>query len=450
MRIRNRISLIFTISVALVQLGLGLFIYFFSAVFHRNEFYKRLEDRVDITEQLFLEADKLDPDVYQNIREKFLHTLEEETEQVYKIDSLPSGTLDILNQNYPPAFVSAIFSQGEGRFIEGHKQGVGKFYHNADGDFAVVVTAVDVFGESKLANLRKILAVGGLIGIFTTAIIGWQAMRQALLPIEATINKAQKIGATNLHLRLNVVNEHDEIGQLAVTFNDMLDRLENAFDAQRHFISNASHEIKNPLTAIMGEAEYSLERQRNPEVYRESLATIQKEAERLNQLVSNLLVLAKTGFDRRNLPQESVRVDDLLLDLIQKLEYQDPRQHFEVSISPGEAYMTLIGDAGLLEAAMKNLLENASKFSAYQPVKVTLSQNESQLIITVRDQGIGIPEEALPHIFDPLYRAPNARGVKGFGMGLSLTQKIINMHKGKLQFYSKEGKGTLAEVIFEF
>ena len=453
MKIRDRLSLIITLSLAGVLFLLSLFIYFFSSNFHRNEFFNRLDERVAITEQLFLEEDNLDPVVYQQIRENFLHTLEQESEEVFKVAPDVATLRDSLIGLYPSVFIDNILESKFGTYSLGNRQGVGRFYEDNEGDYVIIVSAVDTFGISKLRNLSKILIVGFIVSIMVIALISQISTRRALQPLEATIQRARRISGSNLHLRLNVYNENDELGVLATTFNQMLDRLQEAFDAQRQFISNASHEIRNPLTAIMGESELSLEKERSTEEYHASLTTILNEANRLDQLVSHLLNLANTGFDATNIQHSPVRIDEVILDTISNLDQIQPRHQFKLNFSEAPNIadaLTVSGDSKLLSIAFSNLLDNASKFSDYQPVSIKLGFEPEGINIFIQDNGIGIPEKDHKHIFDPLYRAGNARAYKGFGIGLSLTQKIIELHSGTLKLESLPHHGTTVTVSLPF
>ena len=448
MKIRNRLALIYSIAVATVLMALSLFVYYFSATFRAKEFSNRLAERLVITEQLFLEAGNMPESMYLDIREKFLHTLPEETETVLWVES--AGVRDSLVSLTSAAFADKLLADGEALFESNNRQGVGKIYDTSGGRYVVVVIATDVFGITKLNYLRKILIFGMLISLVAVGLISLYATRQALLPIADTIRKARDIGASNLHLRLEVFNERDEIGELALTFNQMLDRLETAFNIQKQFVSNASHEIKNPLTAIIGEAEVILEKRRSPEEYIEALHTIGRQADHLDALVSNLLHLAKTGFDDAALRKDRIRIDELIWETVQSLSFKDPAHQIQVERltlpeDPGE--LEISGNTSLLSTAIVNLLENAGKFSHYQPVTVRLEAGEGKTRIQIEDQGIGIPESEAAYIMQPFYRASNAREFKGFGIGLSLTDRIIHMHGGSLELQKGTHKGTVAIVI---
>ncbi|MEL6592347.1 MAG: HAMP domain-containing sensor histidine kinase, partial [Bacteroidota bacterium] len=298
---------------------------------------------------------------------------------------------------------------------------------------------------------KGILLVGLLVSLILIYPVSLWAAQRALRPLSTKIRKAQRITASNLHLRLQVLNEKDEIGQLALTFNEVLDRLEMAFEMQKNFISNASHEIRNPITAIQGESEIILTKERSPKEYQEALQMINQESNRLGALVTALLDLSKTSAEDTELIQVPIRLDEVLIDLVAELAQRHDHNRFQLQFDemPEDTDQLIIqGNPPLLRVAFINLLENAAKFSDPNPVQISLRLDDDRLEVVIRDHGIGIPAEDFSHILEPLYRASNARSYKGFGIGLAMTDRILNLHCGKLAFTSRESEGTTARVSF--
>jgi signal transduction histidine kinase len=250
---------------------------------------------------------------------------------------------------------------------------------------------------------------------------------------------------------LNEIDGTDELAELTRTFNQMLERLENAFILQKNFIRNASHELKNPLTAILGETEVTLSIDRTPEEYRVTLNKIMEEAERLNQLTSNLLSLAQTDFDLSNLKKDEIRIDELIWEikeLFDKTKYKGSIEiHFPVLPDTSDL-ITITGISSLLKIALWNIIENACKFSNPKKVDVTLKTTLNKIQLLIEDKGIGIPEPEINNLFQPFFRASNALAFRGSGIGLSLVHKIIKLHQGEINITSKVGKGTAVEITF--
>ncbi|MEL6671801.1 MAG: HAMP domain-containing sensor histidine kinase [Bacteroidota bacterium] len=451
MKIQYRFPLIFATSSAAILIGLSFIVYYLSAQFQREEFFGRLDERVEITEQLFLEEDNLAPEIYEGIKQKFLQTLPEETENVYPIGAeIP----DSLLQKYPEEFLVKITAAGPQptpmRFFNQDRQGAGKIYHHQGEDYLVVVTAIDVYGLRSLQNVKTSLVIAVMVSILLLAGLALFEADQILTPISNQIAKARSITARNLHLRLNIYNEKNELGDLATAFNQMLDRLEGAFALQESFISNASHEMRNPLTAIMGEVELALQKKRTLEEYVGSLEIIQKESDRLDIIVDNLLLLAKAGLNPSQLSMKVYRMDELIWELVQEFQEKYPQTplNLELEFPEEPEKLEIKGNGSLLKIALGNLIDNARKFSQGKPVSLCFLIREGHMLFKVVDQGIGIPKEDQQRILEPFSRAGNALNFHGSGIGLALSHRIIKLHQGNFQLSSQLQKGTTVLVSF--
>jgi signal transduction histidine kinase len=432
MKIRDRLALILSLTALLVVTALGVSVYVFTAKFHKEEFFDRLEERVQITKLIFLERDSL---ITQRVRESFLHTLDEELEFVISLQ--PSG-LDSLDRLFYPGLSGSLPSAKSLRFWQGERQGVARRYDLPQGQYAVVVTAVDKFGQTKLHFLQRILLFGTPLCVLLLVSVSWLATDQALKPLAQKIQKARSISANKMDVRLRVENPEDEIGQLSTAFNGMMDRLQAGFEAQKQFVKNASHEILNPLTAIIGEAEVLLEKPRSNEEYRDALRVISAEAERLKVLTQQLLDLEKAE-SMSILPNPELEsLEVCLLEVLEK--YQTRRIHLHIEAM--EEGLQVLVNLTLLQSALSNLVDNALKYSGDKPVHIRLHAEDGICFLSFRDEGIGIPQEDMANIYQPMHRARNARNVKGHGIGLPLAKKVIELHGGTIDINTQENKGT--------
>ncbi len=452
MKIRLKLTLISTAVTALILVGVSLSIYYFFSLYRQIEFYDRLKERAVITEQYYMEEDELSTLTYQEVQKKYQQYLPDEVTALFGMEADLNRLQDSLQVRLPPDFFEQIAALQYMEFKSGDRQAVAVWYDDNQGDFVVCVSAIDHFGIIKMADLQTILIACFFISIGIIFISGKFFSQQALKPITKMVKDVNRIGLSNLHLRVVTDDSKDEINELAMTFNHMLERLETSFERQKNFISNASHELKNPLTAIIGQVALMLEKERPAEEYRDALQTVAYEAKRLNNLTSKLLSLAQTDFDESTLLDEEVRLDELLMEVEEDVSKVFPGNriqiHFE-NIPEEDALITLTGNRKLLQAALANILENACKFSGNQEVCVSIRADETELMITIADRGIGIAPQDLQNIFQPFYRAGNARGYQGFGIGLSLTDKIIRMHGGAIQVASELDAGTRFMITFE-
>lgn len=443
MKLRERLSLSFSIVASFTLLFFGLAMFFFFSEYRKSEFNNRLKQRVEVTEKMFLERENFSDQAFRTIQEQFLNKLPEETEEVVE---LTEDFREKLKLEYPESFLETVTNNEEAFFERNDRQGSGKIFHVGGKDYLVLLTAKDDIGVRLMDHFLAIIFIGLAICIIAMVLVSYFVSGWILNPILQKISQANSISASNLHDRLDVGNAGDEMSQLAIAFNNLLDRVAEAFDTQRSFIDSASHEIRNPLTTIIGEAEFALQRERTKEEYIHSLSSISEEADRLNTLVNSLLKLSGINTRKASYPEEVFAITDVLQSAISKLHLLNPDQ--KVIVSGAELRLKSKGNIHLIETAFINLLDNACKFSFNKPVEVTIADApDDNFTVTIKDRGIGIPPEDIPKVTQPFHRAHNARKITGIGIGIPLTAKIIELHHGSLAFHSELGVGTEVKVV---
>ena len=297
--------------------------------------------------------------------------------------------------------------------------------------------------DASVAAFRQLVVFLALSGAVVAFGAGWLLARSALRPVSAMTETAGAIAhSRSLDRRVPAPARGDELGQLAGTFNEMLDSLESAHRAQQRFVADASHELRAPLTAIQGNLEL-LERQTNmpADERREAVSEARHEAHRLARLVADLLALARAdaGVPVR---REPVELDRVLMDSVADAQHLTRGHklkvvHIEPAIVPG--------DPDRLKQLILILLDNAIKYTPPDGrVEASLRENGQSVEIAIRDTGIGIPQEDLPRVFDRFYRADPARtrDPGGTGLGLSIARWIAEQHGGAITLTSRPGHGT--------
>ena len=445
MKISTRLSVTFSIIASAIILAFGITVYALFYKYREHNFHERLKERIEITEKIFLEKETFSPDEFEKITNQFLRTLPQETEEVIE---LKEGEMPVFKHRYPEDVREKLVKNDLYVFNYDDVEGISKVFHIKGKDYLVIVTAVDKTGLQFLDYLRNIIILLILIGIPQIFIGSFIIAKRAMLPISKKIDKANSISASSLHQRLNVYNPNDELGKMAIAFNKLLDRLEASFEAQKSFLRNASHEIRNPLTAIMGEAEIAMSKSRTKEEYVESLKTILSGAETLNATVNNLLQLSKVTANEEGIHYEILHFDDFLMEIKESFDFQNPDNKVRITIenTDGGSSFQVRGNRNLLKTAIINIFDNACKFSSNKDVEVALKKDARKLMLSVRDQGIGISDKDIEQIKTPFYRGQNAMRIKGSGIGLSLSSKIITHHHGSLEIHSQIDKGTLVII----
>jgi signal transduction histidine kinase len=311
--------------------------------------------------------------------------------------------------------------------------------------YLVFVSDKDLPGQHELDILIKTMLLGYLVSIILAYLAGLHFSGDALRPVKGVVKEVNQITKDNLSYRLKTETEDknaiDEIGELVITFNALLSRIENAFIAQRRFVQHASHELKTPLTAILAEAELSLSRNRSIEEYKRTLDVILAETERLEQTTKGLLTLTRLEEGLYEAEIEAISIENLLNHTLSTFQLHHPDREVVKNCDSGP--VEIKGNEQLLQIAILNLLDNAVKYSS-DKILVNLSKSSSgnMLVLSVRDYGIGIPEKEIVQVKSPLYRASNASRVAGAGLGLSLVDRILTVHSGEFEILSKEGYGT--------
>ena len=287
---------------------------------------------------------------------------------------------------------------------------------------------------------------------FVVATIGGLYLsKRALAPVTAIIDKAKRLDSGNLSERIPIPEVDDELKQLSLTLNELLDRLQKAFESQERFIANASHELKTPLAILRGELDLMASRPRGFEESSMMIASMSQELDHLSRLVENLLLLARIDAGVSSLSIQEVRLDELMIDVISRLEQIAKSKNVAIrfNLVDGTEFETK-GDPGLLQSMAQNLIENAIKFSPQNSVvEVTLACRPKTFLFSVRDQGPGIPDEMRTQIFDRFYQLDQSKTrTPGFGLGLSIAKQIANAHNATLQVEKSDGGGStfLAEI----
>jgi signal transduction histidine kinase len=451
MNIRTKLTVRFTLIVALLLLIFAFSIYFFSNIRRQNQFYKRLAEKSINHCKLLSEVDEINPELLKVIINTTAHLpnqsitiFNEHDKQVFNVrDSIVS---------IEPDFLKRVRAEQEIRYKQGNNEALALHYVNAKHDFVVIATAFDKDGLERLHNLELNLYVGFLICVVATMLAGWIFAGQALSPISEVINQVEKITAFNLNQRVNTGNGTDEIAQLAITFNHMLERIQHAFDVQKSFVSNSSHELRTPLTAITGQLEVALMNKRTEEEYNAVIRSVLDDIKSVNNLTNGLLQLTQADMDLPRLKMKKIRIDELLLTSRNDLLKRSPDYEVKIDMTElpeDEENLIILGYEHLLKSALINIIDNACKFSKNKRVQVTFKSTKGELEITFYDNGVGIPAEEIEKISQPFFRGSNARLFPGHGLGLSLTFKIIALHGGRMKMESKLDEYTKAIIRFK-
>ena len=304
--------------------------------------------------------------------------------------------------------------------------------------------------DTALKRFLILLVMSVPAGLVVTFVIGRWLAGVALRPLIDLADVARTIDIADLRRRLPNRGVRDELDVVATAFNDTLARLEHAVGEMRQFSTALAHELRTPLAALRGDAEMAMRHPGSADDVRRRFASQLEEIDKLKRLIDQVLTLARAEAGEIPLTAEAIDLDELTAALVDSLEPVAQEKGVALRFEPAGARVVVEGDPGWLERLVLNLLDNAIKFTPTAGViSVRVSRDGESARLAVRDTGIGITPELMPHIFERFFRADPARssGVEGVGLGLSLAHWIVERHHGRISIESQPGKGSTFTVF---
>lgn len=447
MPVKLRIILLFTAAVFTILLLVCATVYYVSYNNRVKLVKTRLLNRANSTASLFSKSEELNNDLVKKVdsttayqlRDKEVQVFDRNNQNIYFFsdnpgDMIPVDSLDL----------TAARQKGSVYFTRKKKEVIALYYPKRD--IVIVSATYDDAGERYMSQLRIILLMSLLGGTLISLVIGYFVSGRLLLPVKNIADEVNEISAKNLNRRIKTGIPGDEWHYLSDTLNDLLNRLQESFEVQRRFISDASHELSTPLTSVSNQLEVSLQRNRDAQEYRNVMSSVQKDVLHMSKLTQTLLEFAKASGSTGGLEIEPVRIDEIMLQVIQELAKINDQ--FKVVLGyddlPAEdSGLFVLGNEPLLLTAIKNIVHNACKYSPNRQAVVQLKPQPQKIIIEISDNGPGIPLNEVENIFRPFYRTATTANEHGFGLGLSLAGQIIKLHKGSIAVKHVETGGSL-------
>jgi len=301
---------------------------------------------------------------------------------------------------------------------------------------------------SFVEAFRKIFLVTMGVLALLSAGFGWFLARRAVSGVQAVTRTARNISASALNERVPVNGRGDEIDQLAITFNAMLDRIQQLVESIQEISDNVAHDLKSPLTRIRGAAEIALTTDSSPAEFRQMAASNIEDCDRLLDMINTMLIISKTESGTSQLNKATVDVAQIAENACEL--FQPMAGDKGVSLEcHGKNGVMMKGDVSLLQRMVANLVDNAIKYTpATGRVRISVEATEAQgVVLTVEDSGMGIKETAMPHIFERFFRGDPSRSTSGAGLGLSLARAIAEAHQGRIEVTSEVGRGSVFKVV---
>lgn len=451
MPVRLRIILLFSTTVCCILLAVCLTVYYLAQSSRLHFIKTRLINRASYTNGLMSQAEvfssglvaRIDTSVTGLVRSKEVRVYNRQNELIYAYTDIPVDPLRI-----DSLFLQNVREEGTVSFNHGSKEAIAIYYPASE--LLVISATRDEAGKKYLSQLRTILWVSLVGGILISFGAGYFISGRILRPVRQIADEVNEISAKSLTRRIQTGRSRDEWFYLSQTLNELLNRLQRSFEVQRLFIANASHELCTPLTSISNQLEVSLQRHRDPDHYRGVIISTLQDVKRLSRLTQTLLDVARASGSPGGIEIGQVRIDEVLLQL--PAEITKLNEAWSVKLNFGrmpddEELLLVFGNAELLFTAIGNIVINGCKYSTDQQATIGLEILPGEIRIEVSDNGPGIPPAELQNIFLPFYRTMNEETEKGFGLGLSLANHIIQLHNGKILVHSDISRGSVFTII---
>ena len=455
MPVKYRITGLFTLLVLVILGMVCISVYYFSYMNRIKDIKTRLTNRAKTTGRLLGQTGVFDLKLIQRIdasttvslKNKIVEAFDLSNNKIYRYSDVETDTVEV-----PATVMDDARIHGESYAMINDKDIVVLHYTDPQNNLMIVEAAFDEEGFNKLKQLRLILWLSFAGGIIFTLVSGYFFSGRLLQPLRKITDEVNDISAGSLTRRIGnqEMKITDEWSYLAVTLNQLLNRLQESFEIQGRFIANASHELTTPLTSISSQLEITLQRPRESVYYENIIRSVYEDVLNLNKLTISLLEFAKASGTSSGIEIDLLRIDEILLRLPAEMASSGTGYSVSLdfnSLPEQEERLLVFGNEELLFSALKNIVLNACKYSSDHEAQIDLQVIHQEIKILVRDKGKGISEKDIDNIFQPFYRAEEVRSYEGFGLGLSLSKRIIKLHKGFIHVESEINKGTCMTIV---
>jgi len=446
MNIKTKLSVQYSVISIGILLFFSFLVYYFSYATQLKKFREDLLASAKNSAILLIDVVEVDSTLLMKIHRR---TVSLDNEEIL-ITNSDSKIIYSYNIKYltNEEIIKYFYNESSTYFSIAEKDGIYYKHQVKNQTYNVIVMATDLSRKINQEELVKTLIWSILFSTWLSILLSYIFSKKAIKPISRIIKSVKAINSSKLNSRLDEGNNKDELAQLTKTFNEMLANLEIAFKNQEDFVSNASHELRTPLSVMILESDYLLSREHTSEEYKQYISRLVNDLKKVNVQLNSLLELAHINKDN-NIQLSVVRVDEIIFEAIHQIKIKYPARKIisKIQYPENESYLSINGNQGLLTIAIKNLVDNACKFSDDDVIVELLIVGEF-IKVVISDKGIGIPQNETESIFSLFKRASNVKFKSGFGIGLTLVSKIMDLHKIETKIISKENEGTQFEMMF--
>lgn len=438
MNLKQRFSFIFSCLFSIVLATVTLTVYYLFAGFRQEEFSARLAERAQTTAKLLIEVKEIDYNMQKLIDKNRINKLYNENTQVYdESKKLIYSSSDTPAIHWTNAELERIRSRKRVFKKNSHDIELGLYDVIGHKGYYVLISAEDNYDKNKLNYLKYLLLGAFIAGTAIVWILSFSLSKRALKPLDNFRKKIQEITDSNLKIRLSKEEKEDEINALAGSFNQMMDRIDNAYNRQREFTSNASHELRTPIARIAAQLENLTHKDGWDAATKMNLVSIFQDTFQLSEIVSSLVALADINSRENHFSFVKLRLDELVFCAAAEVSkvYPDFKLKFDIeNISQKETDLEIQGDETLLKIALLNLFKNAYNYSDNHLLECVIRQNDQCIVLLLINTGETPEVEDPATLFTTFYRGSNAGNIPGSGIGLGIVKRIVDYHNALLKY----------------
>jgi len=452
MNLKQRFSFIFSCLFSAVLAIVMLIVYYLFADLRENEFIGLLTEKAQTTAKLLIQVKEVSYPMQKIIDSNTVNKLYNEKTQVYNESrKLIYSSANKPGINWPGHDFDKIKKYKSVLKKNDSYVVLGIYVIVENNGYYVLISADDTYYSNGVRDIKIILFCAFVTGIAIVWLLSFGLGKKALEPLDNFRRKIQEINDSNLKVRLYKEEREDEINALANSFNQMMDRINNAYDRQREFTSNASHELRTPIARIAAQLENLSQRDELDEAVRVNLKSIFQDTFQLSDVVSSLVALADINSREHRLSFTKIRLDEIVYSSTAELAkiYPDFKLKFEIENNTGKDIdLEISGDETLLKIVFLNLFKNAYLYSDNGQPACLISQDEGRVTLYVTNTGEppNVPDTA--SLFTAFYRGNNSTSIEGSGIGLSIVKRIVDYHKAEVNYQIIDNRTNQVSVIF--
>lgn len=437
MKLRYKLSLIYTIAFTVILAITFISIYSFSERYRKEEFYKRLSDRTVTTFKISIQVDQINNATLHLFDQNTVNTLSEQRVLLFDDAKKVIYSSSDTGQTADHASILAHLGGDETRYegsLDKYELLALKF-QNKGQTYYGIAQAYDKFGIRKIRFLGILLTVTFFAVTILIALLSILLSNIITRPISRLTSDVERISPDDLKNRVWAEFSNDEIGFLANEFNLLLDKVENAFKFQLHYINHLSHELKTPLAIMMANAERSLT-ENETEKLKSSLQFQKNAIMELSNIINAMLDISKMEKKLTIVGSETIRIDEILFECLDEITFLNKDINFDLDIDEAidERDLTIRGNSRMIKMVMMNLVKNAVNFSDKERPSIAISAKKREVQVRIVNDGETLDMEETSKLFLHSFRGKNSRATKGFGLGLVLAHRIVEIHKGSIEY----------------